>query len=137
MIRVVTRLVQLRSRYPLVGLGRSTARGLLMRVRGGYGYRLIEVGPHPNPAKAADGKKLHALTIDEPAAPVVRRIFAEFLVGHGFCAIAKHLTAPSSPTRATPVGRCGTASAKTKSCSTSTTSLANVRGGHVDPWPCV
>ncbi len=42
-----------------------------------YGYTLIDVGPHPNPAKAAVGKKRHALAIDEPAA--VRRIFAEFL----------------------------------------------------------
>jgi site-specific DNA recombinase len=32
-----------------------------------YGYTLIDVGPHPNPAKAADGKRLHALAIDEPA----------------------------------------------------------------------
>ncbi len=43
-----------------------------------YGYRLIDAGPHPNPAKAADGKRLHALAIDETAAAVVRRIFAEF-----------------------------------------------------------
>jgi hypothetical protein len=27
-------------------------------------------GPHPNPAKAADGKRLHKLTIDEPGAAV-------------------------------------------------------------------
>ena len=26
-----------------------------------YGYLLIDAGPHPNPAKAADGKRLHAL----------------------------------------------------------------------------
>lgn len=62
-----------------------------------YGYRLIDVGPHPNPAKAADGKKLHALAIDEPAAVVVRRIFAEFLAGHGIYAIAEHLTRDGIP----------------------------------------
>src|SRR5260370_1392208 len=52
-----------------------------------YCYRLIDVGPHPNPAKAAAGKQLHALAIDEPAAAVVRRIFAEFLAGHGLYAL--------------------------------------------------
>jgi site-specific DNA recombinase len=62
-----------------------------------YGYLLIDVGPHPNPAKAADGKKLHALAIDEPAAAVVRRIFAEFLGGHGLYAIAEHLTRDGIP----------------------------------------
>ncbi len=31
-----------------------------------YGYSLIDVGPHPNPAKAADGKRQHALAIDDP-----------------------------------------------------------------------
>ena len=29
-------------------------------------------GPHPNPAKAADGKRLHRLDLDPEAAPVVR-----------------------------------------------------------------
>jgi site-specific DNA recombinase len=62
-----------------------------------YGYRLIDIGPHPNPAKAADGKRLRALAIDEPAAAVVRRIFAEFLSGHGLYAIAEHLTRDGIP----------------------------------------
>src|SRR5580693_6514935 len=46
-----------------------------------YGYKLVDAGPHPNPAKAADGKRLHALAVDETAAPVVRRIIAEYLAG--------------------------------------------------------
>jgi site-specific DNA recombinase len=62
-----------------------------------YGYRLVDVGPHPNPAKAADGKRLRALAIDEPAAAVVRRIFAEFLAGCGLYAIAEHLTRDGIP----------------------------------------
>ncbi len=62
-----------------------------------YGYRLIEAGPHPNPAKAADGKRLHALAIDEAAAAMVRRIFAEFLSGAGLYAIAEHLTRDGIP----------------------------------------
>jgi hypothetical protein len=57
-----------------------------------YGYRLIDIGPHPNPAKAADGKRLRALAIDELAAAVVGRIFAEFLAGAGIFAIAEALT---------------------------------------------
>ena len=62
-----------------------------------YGYLLIDAGPHPNPAKAADGKRLHALAIDEIVAPVVERIFAEFLAGHGLYAIAEHLTRDGIP----------------------------------------
>ena len=62
-----------------------------------YGYRLIDAGPHPNPAKAADGKRLHILAIDEYAAAVVQRIFAEFLAGFGIYAIAERLTADGIP----------------------------------------
>ena len=58
-----------------------------------YGYRLADAGPHPNPSKAADGKRLHVLEIDPYAAEVVRRIFAEFLGGKGIFAIAEGLTA--------------------------------------------
>ena len=63
-----------------------------------YGYVLIDAGPHPNPAKAADGKRLHILAIDEAAAAVVvERIFAEFLTDHGIYAIAEHLTRRRHP----------------------------------------
>jgi DNA invertase Pin-like site-specific DNA recombinase len=62
-----------------------------------YGYKLRDAGPHPNPAKAADGKRLHALAIDEPAAAVVERIFAMFLAGHGIYAIAEALTREDIP----------------------------------------
>ena len=46
-----------------------------------YGYLIADAGPHPNPAKAADGKRLHKLDLDPEAAPVVRRIYAEFTAG--------------------------------------------------------
>ena len=36
---------------------------------------LADAGPHPNPAKAADGQRLHRLEPDPIAAPVVQRIF--------------------------------------------------------------
>ena len=29
-----------------------------------YGYLIADAGPHPNPAKAADGKRLHKLVLD-------------------------------------------------------------------------
>lgn len=62
-----------------------------------YGYKLIDLGPHPNPSKAADGKKLHGLTLDENTAPVVARIFTEFLTGNGLYVIAEGLTSDDIP----------------------------------------
>jgi site-specific DNA recombinase len=62
-----------------------------------YGYLLVDTGPHPNPAKAADGKRLHALGIDQKAAAVVVRIFTEFLAGAGIFAIAEGLTRDGIP----------------------------------------
>ena len=53
-----------------------------------YGYRLADAGAHPNPGKAADGKRLHRLEVDPTAAPVVQRIFAEYIAGRGYFAIA-------------------------------------------------
>jgi len=115
-----------------------------------YGYMIADAGPHANPAKAADGKRAHNLDLDPEAAPVVRRIFGEFIAGHGFYAIAEGLTrdgiparrrmtppatdigaasrgtssrsARSSSTRATRAIRCGASSAKTRCSSTSKTS---------------
>ncbi len=65
-----------------------------------YGYLLIDAGPHPNPAKAADGKRLHRLDIDPIAAEAVRRIFAEFIAGLGLQAIAEGLTRDGVPSPA-------------------------------------
>lgn len=56
-----------------------------------YGYTVVDGGPHPNPQRAADGFRLRELAVDEPAADVVRRIFAEYLDGNGFAAIANGL----------------------------------------------
>ena len=49
--------------------------------RAPYGYVVVDGGPHPNPRKAAEGFRLRVLEIDEAAAEVVRRIFAEYLDG--------------------------------------------------------
>jgi DNA invertase Pin-like site-specific DNA recombinase len=62
-----------------------------------YGYRLVDVGPHPNPAKAADGRRLRQLDPDPATAPVVRRIFNDYLAGYGVFAIAQRLTADGVP----------------------------------------
>jgi site-specific DNA recombinase len=57
-----------------------------------YGYRLADAGPHPNPAKANDGRRLHRLEPDPKTAPVVQRIFAEYTAGRGMTSIARGLT---------------------------------------------
>ncbi|MGW4642787.1 recombinase family protein [Sphaerisporangium sp. NPDC004334] len=52
----------------------------------------FNLGPHPNPSKAADGKRLHGLAPDPATGQVVRRIFHEFIAGKGIYAIAEGLT---------------------------------------------
>ena len=56
------------------------------------GYHLADGGPHPNPAKAADGRRLHVLEPGPVTAPIVRRIFAQYLAGTGLFTIAEGLT---------------------------------------------
>src|SRR5262245_3040724 len=70
-----------------------------------YGYRLADAGPHPNPSKAADGKRLHRLEPDPAAASIVQRIYSEYLAGSGLYAIAEGLTRSGvlSPSAADPV----------------------------------
>ncbi len=62
-----------------------------------YGYMLVDAGPHPNPAKAADGRRLHRLAPDPRTAWVVRRIFTEYLGGMGIFVIAEGLTRDGIP----------------------------------------
>ncbi|GAA0917755.1 recombinase family protein [Nonomuraea longicatena] len=62
-----------------------------------YGYRLADAGPHPNPSKAADGKRLRRLEPDPVTAPNVARIFAEFVQGQGLYLIAEGLTKEGVP----------------------------------------
>ena len=62
-----------------------------------YGYMLVDAGPHPNPSKAADGKRTRRLVPDPQAAWVVARIFAEYLIGLGIFAIAEGLTRDGIP----------------------------------------
>ena len=62
-----------------------------------YGYRLGDAGPHPNPGKAAEGKRLHTLEPDPVTAPVVERIFTEYIAGRGMTSIARGLTQDGIP----------------------------------------
>ncbi|WP_145908478.1 recombinase family protein [Kitasatospora viridis] len=62
-----------------------------------YGYTLTDLGPHPHPAKAGDGKRLHGLALDPVTGVTVQRIFREFLAGRGYLAIAERLTADGVP----------------------------------------
>jgi site-specific DNA recombinase len=78
----------------------TATKGRFLGGRPPYGYRLVDAGPHPHPAKAAVGAQLHRLEPDPDTAPVVQRIFAEFLNGHGYYAIAERLTADAVPSPA-------------------------------------
>ena len=62
-----------------------------------YGYRLADAGAHPNPAKAADGRRLHVLEPHPTYAAVTKRIFADYLNGTGIKAIATALTEEGIP----------------------------------------
>jgi site-specific DNA recombinase len=100
-----------------------------------YGYKLIDAGPHPNPAKAADGRRLHALAPDSNTADVVRQIFAEYLGGKGAKAIAEALTrdgipSPSGYDPARNPHRCGLAWSQ----SAVRTILANPRYTGAQVW---
>ncbi|WP_265521033.1 recombinase family protein, partial [Oerskovia flava] len=87
--------IQKRTKSSMHELARNTDR--FLGGRPPYGYTLADVGPHPNPGKAAAGQRAHKLVPDVGAAPVVARIFAEFLEGHGLRSIAQRLTDEGVP----------------------------------------
>ncbi|GAA1194361.1 recombinase family protein [Pseudonocardia alaniniphila] len=78
----------------------AKVEGRFLGGRPPYGYRLADVGPHPNPAKAADGKRLKQLEPDPAIGPVVQRIYEEYLAGYGIFAIAQRLTSDGIPSPA-------------------------------------
>jgi site-specific DNA recombinase len=79
-------------------MGAQTAlQGRFLGGRPPYGYRLVDAGEHPNPAKARLGVRLHALDPDPATAPVVARIYCMFLDGYGYLAIAERLTQQQIP----------------------------------------
>ncbi|WP_373300414.1 recombinase family protein [Amycolatopsis deserti] len=75
----------------------ASVEGRFLGGRPPYGYRLADAGPHPNPAKAAEGKRLRRLEPDPVTAPVVQRIYREYLGGRGMFAIAEGLTRDDVP----------------------------------------
>ncbi|GAA2405957.1 recombinase family protein [Actinomadura vinacea] len=80
----------------------AATEGRYLGGRPPYGYKLVDGGPHPHPGKAADGKRLLMLEIDPEAAPVVQRIFGEYLgldgsPEKGLFAIAEGLTRDGIP----------------------------------------
>jgi site-specific DNA recombinase len=75
----------------------AQVEGRFLGGRPPYGYHLVDAGLHPNPAKAADGKRLHQLEPDPITAAVVQRIFEEYLAGRGLFAIAEALTRDGVP----------------------------------------
>jgi hypothetical protein len=79
----------------------ARVEGRFLGGRPPYGYRLADAGPHPNPGKAADGRRLHVLEKDPVTAPIVERIFTLFLGGMGIFLIAQTLTGEGIPS---PIG---------------------------------
>lgn len=87
--------IQLRTKASMTDLALKGDRH--MGGRPPYGYRLVDAGPHPNPSKAADGKRRHGLALDDETAPTVRRIFRMYADGQSFRAIADVLTTEGVP----------------------------------------
>jgi DNA invertase Pin-like site-specific DNA recombinase len=107
--------IQLRVRTAMSA--QTKMEGRFLGGRPPYGYLLVPLGPHPNPAKAAEGITLKGLVRDPVAAEIVRRIFAEFLAGLGLFKIAEGLTrdgiaCPSAHDRARNPHRSGIAWSK-------------------------
>jgi site-specific DNA recombinase len=107
--------IKIRVRAAMAAQARTEGR--FLGGRPPYGYRLADAGPHPNPGKAAVGQRPHRLEPDPDAAPVVRRIFNEYLTGRGLYAIAEGLTrdgiaCPSAHDRARNPHRQGVAWSK-------------------------
>jgi site-specific DNA recombinase len=75
----------------------ASVEGRYLGGRPPYGYRLADAGPHPNPGKAAVGQRLHRLEPDPVTAPVVQRIFAEYVGGTGLRGIAERLNRDGVP----------------------------------------
>lgn len=90
--------IRTRTRMAMQELAANTDR--FLGGRPPYGYRLADMGPHPNPSKAAAGQRAHRLEPDPVTAPVVARIFALYFSGQGYRGIAELLTREGVPSPA-------------------------------------
>ena len=82
-------------------VAQAALEGRLLGGRPPYGYRLTDAGPHPDPSTATDGQRLHQLQADPNTAPVVQRIYREYLAGAVY-AIAERLTRDAERTLPVP-----------------------------------
>jgi site-specific DNA recombinase len=87
--------IQMRVRTAMSALAQDTSRYLGGRPP--YGYRLVDAGEHPNPAKANLGQRLHRLEPDPVTSPVVERIYRMYADGAGLRYIAQRLTDDGVP----------------------------------------
>jgi site-specific DNA recombinase len=83
---------RIKTRVRAAMAAQAGVEGRFLGGRPPYGYELADAGPHPNPSKAAIGQRLRRLEPDAVAAPIVERIFDEYLNGRGLYVIAEGLT---------------------------------------------
>jgi hypothetical protein len=81
--------IKVRARETMADL--TEREGRFLGSRPPYGYRLTDVGPHPNPEKAKDGVQLHGLEVDGPP-PRLSNAPSPSTSGRGWRAIAQGLT---------------------------------------------
>jgi DNA invertase Pin-like site-specific DNA recombinase len=89
--------MRIKTRVRSAMASQAAIEGRYLGGRPPYGYHLINVGPHPNPGKAANGQQLRRLAPDPIAAPVVQRIFEEYADGRGLHLIASGLNRDNIP----------------------------------------
>ena len=97
--------MRIKTRVRAAMASQAATQGRFLGGRPPYGYQLVDVGTHPHPEKAAMGVQLHQLAPHAETAPIVQRIFADYLGGKGYYAIAESLSAdgiasPSAKDRA-------------------------------------
>lgn len=90
------RVIQQRVRDGLASKARTTP-GQHLGGRPPYGYLLADAGPHPNPSKAEDGKRLHRLDPDPVTAAAVTLIFSLHIEGRSYGEIAQRLDSLGYP----------------------------------------
>lgn len=89
----------LRARHRVLAAmhNQATQQGRYLGGRPPYGYRLVDAGPHPNPADARWGRRLQRLAPDPLTAPHVAWMFRQRLAGHSVASIARDLNERGVP----------------------------------------